>query len=58
VLADEPTSALDDASTLRVLDLLRASAAAAGAALVIATHDRRLEPALAGATVLRLAGPA
>jgi putative ABC transport system ATP-binding protein len=42
VLADEPTSALDDAATTMLLGLLRESAANDGAALVIATHDRRV----------------
>lgn len=43
ILADEPTSALDDASCAAVVDLLVEVAAEAGAALVLATHDRRLE---------------
>ena len=42
ILADEPTSALDDASCEKVLALLRAQAAACGATLLIATHDRRI----------------
>jgi putative ABC transport system ATP-binding protein len=42
VFADEPTSALDDASTVRMLTLLREAAAVEGAGLVIATHDRRV----------------
>lgn len=42
ILADEPTSALDDASCAVALDLLLGQAAGCGAALVIATHDRRL----------------
>jgi putative ABC transport system ATP-binding protein len=41
VLADEPTSALDDGNTAALLSLLRECAAQEGAALVIATHDRR-----------------
>jgi putative ABC transport system ATP-binding protein len=44
VLADEPTSALDDANCEAVLDLLLEQADAAGATLVIATHDARLAP--------------
>lgn len=43
VLADEPTSALDDSSTAAVITLLEAQAAAAGATLVIVTHDQRLK---------------
>jgi putative ABC transport system ATP-binding protein len=41
LLADEPTSSLDDESTAAALDLLRAESRDHGAALVIATHDRR-----------------
>ncbi len=44
VLADEPTSALDDASCARALTLLLEHSAAAGATLVVATHDRRVLP--------------
>ena len=43
VLADEPTSALDDDSTAAVMDLLETQATAAGATLVIVTHDQRLK---------------
>ncbi|HEX6112012.1 MAG TPA: ABC transporter ATP-binding protein, partial [Geminicoccaceae bacterium] len=43
ILADEPTSALDDANCAAVLALLRTQAEAAGATLVIATHDARLK---------------
>ncbi len=39
VLADEPTSALDPAMAAQVLDLLLAETQAAGAALIVATHD-------------------
>lgn len=42
VLADEPTSALDDASCERALDLLLSQCEAAGATLLVATHDRRI----------------
>ncbi|MEA2814513.1 MAG: putative transport system ATP-binding protein [Rhodospirillaceae bacterium] len=42
VFADEPTSALDDASTARLLTLLKETAAIEGAGLIIATHDRRV----------------
>jgi putative ABC transport system ATP-binding protein len=45
LLADEPTSALDDANCAAVLGLLREAAAAAGASLLIATHDQRLKAA-------------
>ena len=46
VLADEPTSALDDDHAGRALDLLREEARAAGAALVVVTHDQRVRGAL------------
>ena len=42
VLADEPTSALDDGNAATLLSLLKDNAAGEGAALVIATHDRRV----------------
>ena len=42
ILADEPTSALDDANTEALLQLLADSAAIEQAALIIATHDRRV----------------
>lgn len=43
LLADEPTSSLDDVRSRQVLDLLTEQARAAGATLVIATHDRRVK---------------
>jgi len=42
LLADEPTSALDDANTQALLTLLTETTKAEGAALLIATHDRRV----------------
>ena len=42
VLADEPTSALDDANTQAIMALLTQSASSERAALVVATHDRRV----------------
>ena len=42
ILADEPTSALDDHHTETLLKLLTESAVAERAALLIATHDRRV----------------
>ena len=42
MLADEPTSALDDGHTESLLSLLLQMAKAERAALVIATHDRRV----------------
>ena len=43
ILADEPTSSLDDASADAALDLLIGEAKRRGAALLIATHDRRVK---------------
>jgi len=42
VIADEPTSSLDAERQSAFLDLLGAECAAAGAALVFVSHDRRL----------------
>ena len=42
ILADEPTSALDDAHTASLVELLTQSASTEHAALVMATHDRRV----------------
>jgi len=42
ILADEPTSSLDDANATRVARLLVERAEAAGAALIVTTHDQRL----------------
>ena len=46
VMADEPTSALDDHQAEQALALLRESAEAAGAALLIVTHDQRVRGAM------------
>jgi putative ABC transport system ATP-binding protein len=46
VLADEPTANLDDAHAAAALELLRTQAAAAGATLVVATHDARVKALL------------
>ncbi len=43
ILADEPTASLDDASAAASVALLRATAQRAGATLVIATHDARVQ---------------
>lgn len=43
LLADEPTSALDDENCKLVCELLISRAKAAGATLVIVTHDTRLK---------------
>ena len=42
LMADEPTSALDDHHADEALALLRESARAAGAALLVVTHDQRV----------------
>jgi putative ABC transport system ATP-binding protein len=42
IVADEPTASLDDDACEAVADLLRTTASENGAALLIATHDRRL----------------
>ena len=42
LLVDEPTSALDDDHAGAALKLLRDSARAAGAALLVVTHDQRI----------------
>jgi len=44
VLADEPTASLDGASGRAVVDRLLWSARELGAAVLVATHDPRLEP--------------
>jgi len=56
LLCDEPTAALDDASAEAMIDLLKRSAVEAGAALLIATHDRRVMAALDGAVALESQG--
>jgi len=56
LLADEPTASLDDDACAAALALLRDHAQAAGATLVVATHDSRAVLALAGAAELRLSG--
>lgn len=43
ILADEPTSALDDTNTREVVSLLEEQATAAGATLLVVTHDNRLK---------------
>lgn len=42
LMADEPTSALDDRHAEQAIALLRESARAAGAALLVVTHDQRV----------------
>ena len=52
ILADEPTASLDDVACESALSLLRQSAKACDATLVIATHDRRVAEALPQAAEL------
>jgi putative ABC transport system ATP-binding protein len=46
LLADEPTANLDDGQAEAALDVLRRQAEAAGATLVVASHDARVRAAL------------
>ncbi len=46
VIADEPTSALDNQNAESAIRLLRESAAAIGAALIVVTHDERIRGSL------------
>jgi len=55
LLADEPTASLDDTACAQVLTLLRETADAVGATLVVATHDARVAAAWPQARALRLA---
>ncbi len=48
LIADEPTSALDNQNAAATIDLLTESAAEAGAALLVVTHDERLRGRLHG----------
>jgi putative ABC transport system ATP-binding protein len=43
ILGDEPTAALDSKTALGVMDLLRSLAKEQGRAVVVVTHDHRLE---------------
>jgi len=43
ILGDEPTAALDSKTALGVMDLLRSLASSEGRAVVVVTHDHRLE---------------
>jgi putative ABC transport system ATP-binding protein len=53
VLADEPTGALDSLTAERVLDTMVAVTAAAGAALVVVTHDHVVASHLDDLVVVR-----
>ncbi len=54
LLCDEPTAALDDESAEAMIGLLKRSAAAAGAALLVATHDKRVMQSLDGIVALQV----
>jgi putative ABC transport system ATP-binding protein len=43
ILGDEPTAALDSKTALSVMELLRSLAEKEGRAVVVVTHDHRLE---------------
>ena len=58
ILADEPTASLDDGAAASAVRLLREAAARCNATLVIATHDRRVQDALPGASLYLLVAPA
>ena len=53
LLCDEPTAALDDQSAEAMIGLLTRSAAAEGAALLVATHDKRVMSSLDGIVALQ-----
>ena len=55
ILADEPTASLDDASAAEVAALLAEAAREEGAALLIATHDGRLNVRFPVAVMLEAA---
>jgi ABC-type lipoprotein export system ATPase subunit len=46
LIADEPTSALDDSNASKAIVLLRESARATGATLLVVTHDERIRNSL------------
>ncbi len=56
LLCDEPTAALDDESADAMIGLLTRSAAAEGAALLVATHDKRVMSSLGGIVALQAEG--
>jgi putative ABC transport system ATP-binding protein len=58
LLADEPTASLDDESAAAAIKLLVSQAKAAGAALVIASHDGRVKPLFDATLALPGAEPA
>jgi putative ABC transport system ATP-binding protein len=53
VLADEPTGALDSLTAERVLDAMVTVTAAAGAALIVVTHDHRVASHLDDLVIVR-----
>ena len=54
VLADEPTSSLDDGNARALLDLLARAVRDHGAALLMATHDRRVLDAVDEAVAMEV----
>ena len=53
ILADEPTGSLDDATSALLLDVLLGAQQAAGATLIVATHDEAVAARLERTVVLR-----
>lgn len=52
LIADEPTSSLDDEHAIQVITMLQTQAKANGAALLVATHDQRIQPFISNAYLL------
>jgi putative ABC transport system ATP-binding protein len=52
LLADEPTSALDDSNAQSVMEILESCALESNAALLIATHDTRLQGRFQNSVIL------
>jgi putative ABC transport system ATP-binding protein len=53
ILADEPTGSLDDATSAVLLDVLLGAQQAAGATLVVVTHDESVAARLERTVTLR-----
>ena len=52
LIADEPTSSLDEEHAIQVITMLQVQAKANGAALLVATHDQRIQPFISNAYLL------
>jgi putative ABC transport system ATP-binding protein len=53
ILADEPTGSLDDATSAVLLDVLFGAQQAAGATLIVVTHDEAVAARLERTVALR-----